>query len=58
MNFCIEWLFTRALTLAGEKSKFEDDDITTDRTAPTATLTAILTATLKAATKKATTMIS
>lgn len=33
MSFCIEWIFTRALTLAGEKSKFEDDDITTDRTA-------------------------
>lgn len=35
LNFCIEWLFTRALTLAGEKSQFEDDDITTDRTAVT-----------------------
>ena len=35
-DLCVEWLFTRAVTLIGEKSKFEDDDVTTDCAAITA----------------------
>ena len=34
-DLCVEWLFTRAVTLIGEKSKFEDD-VTTDCAAITA----------------------
>lgn len=26
LDLCVEWLFTRAVTLVSEKSKFEDDD--------------------------------
>lgn len=36
LDLCVEWLFTRAVTLVGEKSKFEDDDVTTDCAAVTA----------------------
>lgn len=32
----VEWLFAWAVTLAGENSKFEDDDVTTDRAVVTA----------------------
>lgn len=36
LDLCFEWLFTRAVTVVSEKSKFEDDDFTTDCAAVTA----------------------
>lgn len=36
LDLCVEWLFTRAVTLVSEKSKFEDDDFTADCAAVTA----------------------
>lgn len=36
LDLCVEWLFTRAVTLVSEKSKFEDDDFTSDCAAVTA----------------------